>query len=367
VGRAALWLVVGLFTFAIAVSAWRNVNHRSAIDFYFFWEAAGHVVGGHASAVYLPHLAAAGHLRPLAYPPPFLFLIAPFGLLSFGVALASWLIVTGTLYLVSTRQPLRLALASPAAAYNGLFGQAGFLTSAIMLGGANLVGKRPIVAGLLLGCMVIKPHLAIFVPVALVAAKEWRVFAAAAASAFFLSLAAAAAFGAQIYALFGESLRTYGSALASGQWQWTLLASPYALFRDAGLQEPPALLLHGILAVFAAWLVCTSWREKWESRVAVLAAASMLGSPYLFTYDAVMMVVPLGYLVASGRARWALAVGLLLALPLLGTTMPQEFGLSPPHLVPPNTTSIAALLSLLVIWRVQFGSVSGSHQRVFEG
>ena len=183
-GRAALWLAAGLFTFAIAVSAWRNVNHRSAIDFYFFWEAAGHVVGGHAWAAYLPHSAAVGHLRPLAYPPPFLFLIAPLGLLGFGIALASWLIVTGTLYLVSTGQPLRLALGSPAAAYNGLFGQAGFLTSAIILGGANLVEKRPVLAGLLLGCMVIKPHLAIFVPIALIAAREWRSLGAAAASAF---------------------------------------------------------------------------------------------------------------------------------------------------------------------------------------
>lgn len=271
--------------------------------------------------------------------------------MDFGPALAAWLLVTGALYLVAAKQPLRLALANPAAAYNGLFGQTGFLTSAIMLGAADLLARRPLLGGILFGCMVIKPHLALFVPLAMIAGRLWPSLVAAVASAAGLSILAALLFGPAIYPVFVSSILAYASWLAGAQWDWNMLASPYALIRQAGLGHIAALAVHAAVAAVAGWLVWRAWSEKWDSRVAVLAAASMLGSPYLFTYDGVLLVAPIGYLAMSGKARWAIVIGLLLFIPLAGTSLLPILPGAATSM--PNTTALAAAVSLVGLWRAR--------------
>ncbi len=350
-GRGALWIVAALLAYKVGRAAFLNAQRLGGIDFFYFWDAAGHLLSSDAFTAYSLHPSPIGEIWPLAHPPAFLLFIAPLGLMDFGPALAAWLLVTGALYLVTARQPLRLALANPAAAYNGLFGQTGFLTSAIMLGAASLLARRPLLAGFLFGCMVIKPHLALFVPLALVAGRLWSSLVAAVASAAGLSILAAILFGPAIYSLFVRSILAYASWLAGAQWDWSLLASPYALIRQAGLSHVAALAAHAAIAAVAGWLVWRAWGERWDSRVAVLAVASMLGSPYLFTYDGVLLVAPVGYLAMSGNARWAIAIGLLLFIPLAGTSLlPILPGASASM---PNMTAVAAVLSLLGLWRAR--------------
>jgi hypothetical protein len=43
--------------------------------------------------------------------------------------------------------------------------------------------RRPYLAGSLFGLMIFKPQLGLLLPVALIAGRQWRVFAAAAATA----------------------------------------------------------------------------------------------------------------------------------------------------------------------------------------
>ena len=68
-------------------------------------------------------------------------------------------------------------MAMPPVLINAITGQAGFLIAALFIGGMALLPKRPLLGGMLLGLMVIKPQLGLVLPFALAAGREWRAFA----------------------------------------------------------------------------------------------------------------------------------------------------------------------------------------------
>ncbi|WP_448875846.1 glycosyltransferase 87 family protein, partial [Enterobacter hormaechei] len=67
---------------------------------------------------------------------------------------------------------------------------------------ALLLPRRPAVAGLCWGLLAFKPHLALLVPVVLLAAGAWRAFVAAAAGALALTALAWVVFGTATFEAF---------------------------------------------------------------------------------------------------------------------------------------------------------------------
>ena len=328
---------------------WGHMQSNGRIDFFSFWDAGTKTLRHRAAEIYVPRMSYGGLAQPLGYPPPFLLVTAPLALLTYGAALALWLTLTGLAYFLSARQPLRLAILNPPAAYNILLGQTGFLTSALLVGGANSIAATPLIGGALLGAAIVKPHLALMVPVALIAGREWRALASGAATAVFLLAAAAIAFGPHIYADWWGSASQYRDLLQGGFWHFNMLASAYGALRWSGLGNTAALLGQLAIAILAASVVAISWRERWKSKVAVLAAATLLSSPYLFSYDAVLMIAPLGYL-ATSRSWRAVAIWVLMLEPLFAKIGRYDYL---PFLTAnlPNIIPLAAALSLFFLWQ----------------
>ena len=100
------------------------------------------------------------------------------------------------------------------------------------------------------------------------------------------------------------------------------------------------MLFHAAIAAGAAILVWLAWSRDWEQKIPILAAATMLGSPYLLAYDATLMIAPAGYFVARQRYWVVGLIGLLCALPVL-------FVWGAYH--GPNTIGIAAAVSLAAL------------------
>ena len=73
---------------------------------------------------------------------------------------------------------LFLAVA-PGVAVNVFFGQNGFLTAALLIGGLVNLDRRPILSGILFGMLTIKPQFGLLLPVLLLITGRWRVIAAA--------------------------------------------------------------------------------------------------------------------------------------------------------------------------------------------
>ena len=137
--------------------------------------------------------------------------------------------------------------------------------------------------------------------------------------------------------------------------------------KNAGANRPPIaqtrrdiLKSTAALAALAATIVAISWRQRWPSKVAVLAAASLLAPPYLFSYDAVMMIAPLGYFAAS-RSWKAVAIWVLMLEPLFARMGRYNYA---PALISnlPNTLPIAAALSLFLLWKDRHEQLPESHQ-----
>jgi len=353
----ALAAIVLLFALAELAANARAPTDR---DFVAFWAAAKLALAGTPAAAYdngALHAVQAGAVRftrqaaqmPFAYPPAFLALVLPFGWLSFPAALAAWAAATAGPFLLAVRRLCPrsglLALAFPPVLVNAALGQNGFVTAALFIGGLALLQARPFAAGLLLGALAIKPQLALLVPVALIAGGHWRAIAGAAAAAAAVLALGLAAFGPDATSAWLAQMPLYAQIARDGLVGWPKLASVYAAARQAGLAAGPALAVHLAVAAAAAAAVWRAWRPGAEplARASVLAAATMLASPYLFLYDALILVVPLLWLAARG-APPAL-VGALWLLPAV--TIAQSFGFNGPV----NLMPLLALALLALAWR----------------
>ena len=310
----------------------------------YFWVGAAVITTTIIGAVCLQSLAGPLNadftmfwkLKELAYPPPYLLVIKPFTLLPYGAAFILWVTLTGALYLWASREAKLPAIANPAAAFNGMIGQNGFLTGAIMFAGLHELAAKPWRGGAILGLLIIKPHLALVLPVAVVAARAWQAIPAALGSIALLLLLSFLVFGSEAYVQFFELSAKYGTYVKDGAWNWNELASFYALGRWAGLPVALAWTVHIVVAFAAAAAVWFAWREDWEGKIALTSAAALLMSPYLFTYDAVLLTLALACL------RWpgALVMMALLFIPLVRVFTDLDL---------PNTVPVAAVVPVLII------------------
>lgn len=342
VGYAIVFVIIMVWTWVIIFT------EQKASDFLSYWAAARLAVEATPELAYdiAAHralelsIADPEGLLPFPYPPPFLLILMPLGLIPYWLGFALWVAATAALYLLVSRgiAPLAYRLAHPQALANALIGQNGFLTTAIFIAGMRALERRPLLAGAILGLLVIKPQLALLLPIALLAGREWRAIAGAAASSTALLLLALLALGTDAYLGFFEILPVYTEAMATSRWPWNELASVFAFARHLGVPQLPALAIHAIVALGATALVWRAWSSRSEARAPVLATAILLVPPYMFTYDALLLIVPMGWLIVRERAPVAVAVAWLCCLLPIVTYIGFYPG--------PNPIPVAALLCL---------------------
>jgi hypothetical protein len=291
-------------------------------DFVNVWAAGRLVLEGHPAAVYdwpahkLVEEAAVGHAFGgyfgWHYPPTFLFVAAALSLLTYATAYAVWVFGTFPIYLaairaiVGERTGYLLAAAFPALLANFIVGQNGFLTAGLVGGALVLLPRRPIVAGLLLGLLTYKPHLGLLFPIALVAAGYWRAFFTAAMVAVLMAVSAWFAFGSDTWQAFFANIGHTSQAFLSDGWaDWGKLQTAFGLTRMLGGGETLAWAVQGAVALVAAIAIALLWRSRaaYEIKAAALATGAMLATPYLYTYDLVVLAVPLAFLFRLGRVR----------------------------------------------------------------
>jgi hypothetical protein len=292
---------------------------RGGSDFLAFWLAGREVWGGDPAHAYdIAHTANAQralgfrNVSPFLSPPPFLALVAPFALAPYIVALGAWLGLTyaafaGALATLAPRRLLWPAMAFPAVLVCGMAGQTGLLTAALIIGSLGALGaRRTVLAGILIGCLVIKPHLAVLFPFALAARGHWRAFGAAAVTAVLLVAGSAALFGLDAFtAYFAQSSRMAAILLTPDSPLAGKLQSVLGLFLSLGATPSLAWTAQGVAALTAIGLTVRSWRSDADilQRGAVLCAAIPLATPYVFAYDLPLLIVPLLWLAREAIQR----------------------------------------------------------------
>jgi arabinofuranan 3-O-arabinosyltransferase len=209
---------------------------------------------------------------------------------------------TTVVYLIVRRRAaVALVLASPFTAWNIGSGQTGLLTGALVGASLLLLERRPVVAGVFIGCLTYKPQFGILFPVALVAAKAWRAIISAAATTALLAGISIAAFGTDPWAEFPRQLAAQSSLYLGddpNRNNWGLQDTVYGLVHYLGGGAAVAWLAQGITTFGAALIIWLLWRSRarYKLKAATLAAASLIATPYAFAYEMAAVAVPLGFL-----------------------------------------------------------------------
>jgi len=309
-------------------------------DFSDVYAAGGYVLDGQPEAPFDPVAQHArqrkifGEATPFYgwhYPPFFLFVAAALALMPYGVALAVWQAATLGLYLLTIRAILHptfqtgptppgissatvgttfdwllLALAFPAVLINIGHGQNGFLTAALLGTALVQLDRRPLLAGLLFGCLAYKPQFGLMLPIVLAASGRWRAFAAAAAAVALLAAATTIAFGPHVWQAFLDSTRfTRLVALEQGDTGWHKIQSIFAWARMWGASIPVAYALQGVAIMALGAALVRLWRSvaPYALKAAALCLAAILATPYTFDYDMMVLAPAIAFIAADGFAR----------------------------------------------------------------
>ncbi len=320
-------------------------------DFINFWSGPFLALHQRASEIYnfdafhaFEQTIVGEHLQGYnySYPPMLLVLTAPLAFLPYIPGFVLWISVSWFAFYRALRlamprgRTLLLALATPAVFVNAVAGQAGTWTAALFGGGLGLLDRRPILAGSLLGMLIYKPQLGIFIPVALIAGRRWQACAAAAATAGGLVAISLLWLGPDIFADYLQRLALIRQfSLEDGTGVWHRSLSVFVAARRLGADVAVAYAVQAIFAGFAALAVAAVWFRdaSFGIRNATLLLGTCLATPYLQDYDLVFGALVVAWLWQDADIRRMpelplfVASAALLLIPLFGASLAHLTGL----------------------------------------
>lgn len=248
-----------------------------------------------------------------SYPPTILLLASPFGQLGYLPALISWSAIGVALFLtvawrhVADWRVLVPIAISPAALFCLVSGQSSYLTAAMLIAIFALLDWRPVMAGVLIGFLTVKPQLGILFLFMLMASGRWRIFVAAAVTSLALVAVTAAVFGAQVWIDFVvKGLPVQGMVLADPERIATpFFPTVFMNLRGIDLGATAAMAIQALFSAGAIGAVAWAFRFRRHADPALLRALFLAGSacasPYLLSYDLLPLTFAAVALLAAGR------------------------------------------------------------------
>jgi hypothetical protein len=264
---------------------------------------------------------------PWTYPPQFDLLVAPLALLPMGLAYSVFMIGTLAAYLATLKRiaaenfvPV-LILLTPVIVITVRCGQNGFLTGTLI--GLTCLGllTRRSLAGLPLGLMIIKPHLAVGFAVYTLVNRLWGTALVAAMTVAATSALATVLLGPAVWTAFLDGVREARVFLEHGFYPFFRMISLYAVVRTFGFSALVATTAQVLVAIFALGMVVLASRQlSPRQSLGVAAIATLLISPYAYDYDLLILGIGLGLLLPDltdlGTERERLALYAL--IPFIG-------------------------------------------------
>ena len=267
---------------------------------------------------------------PFAYPPSYLLLLWTLGLLTVRVAYGAFLAVNLAAYIAATWQRGRgclstgLAVIAPSTVVALAMAQNSLLVAALLFGGCRLVGRRPIMAGVLFGLMSFKPQFGLLIPVALISAREWRCFAAATATVLASVITSGAVFGWNTWTAMPTALaglNHFVSPLGFAARSPTISASLRLLGAGPEAVRAGQLLAAALAGVTVFWCFRRGFRQL---PVAALMVSVFFTTPYAFDYDLPILTCAVLLICldakSTGVVLWAweiIVLAFIIALPYL--------------------------------------------------
>ena len=323
--RTRLWAAAGLWggSLLLAFNLYAAIatyvpQYAVRNDFRLIYGAAlngwqngyGHLYDLAAQKAVVESLGSGTYWSPYLNPPTLAWIATPFLAMPFEAALFLWTLLIAGAALLAWRLVAPgsgLTRAAHLALFLGLFPTAfglmvgqpvALVAAAVAVAWWLASHQRPVLAGLALSLIAIKPQLALLVPLCLLVAGHGRMFTA--------WLSATAVMVAVALVLLGpEGLQRYRDALAlAAQWEPT---RRYAIAGPLGLGPQ----LYAVQAVVVAVAVVAAWRQRNMGPARPIATgilASLLFTPYVGFQDFAMLVVAGWLLIRSGATSVQVAL-----------------------------------------------------------
>ena len=337
--------IVAVLLFVVFVGGLlANAGDTLGFDFLAYHAAAVRVLGG--QPLYDMSFVESGGFGLFYYPPPFLPLVLPFGLLEAATAIRLWIVVLLAALAVGVAiLPVSLTIRWWIVLLAGVswpFGYAiklGQVGPLLFLGFA--VGWRwldaPVRSGLAIAVgTAIKLQPGILLVWAFLT-RRWGTVLIGVIALGLLSVVSTAFTGANAWTDFVTLIRRVGDPIATEH-----NLTPGAVVWQLGVDTATAGLVQAATTTLAlAAVVLAAWRATAEAAFLVAVVASQLVSPILWDHYALLLLLPVAYLCAAGH-WWAVLVPLAMATVLTGVIPPAIY---------PLAFVVMLLATLFVGWR----------------
>lgn len=283
------------------------------VDFDAFYIVGQMVWEGRLAEAYDPDVmramqkAASGTdtFMPWTYPPPFDLVTALFPFGSRGLSYALFISLTFVGYVFVLHRLAGIYLSAvlfailPTLIITVRIGQNGFLTGALVGLFCLTMLRGRTLAGVPLGLMVIKPHLAIGLGVLVLVTRRWNVLLTGLAVVAAVSALATLCFGTDVWLAFKASVPEAKENLEKGLYTIYRMTSTFAAAFTLGAPAGLAMIAQVCVAVMAlAAIVLASLKGMPLRQVLGLSCfATLAVSPYNYDYD--MPILGLGLAVLA--------------------------------------------------------------------
>jgi hypothetical protein len=248
---------------------------------------------------------------PWAYPPPLTAAVPLLPLAGLAWSYMLFMVATLLLYLWTlSRLNVRLVGAAMLAVYPALvlvvrLGQNGMLTGSLIGLFLLALSRQRHSAGVPLGLMVIKPHLAIAIGLVPLLQRRWTVVVVAASVVALSCAAATIVLGLQVWPAFLSGVGAAGEYLREGLFPLYRMSSIYAAVRSFDASPSTAMAVHVLGALVALGLVALAWRRGLRSTrlLALACLATVFVSPYNYDYDLACLAVAVALILPELLAR----------------------------------------------------------------
>jgi hypothetical protein len=205
------------------------------------------------------------------------------------------------------------------------------LTAALLGSALALLDRRPIVSGILIGCLAYKPQFGLLIPLVLIVSARWRVFASAAVTVAVMALAVTVAFGTEVWsAFFSSGTFTRTIVLEQGGTGWFKIQSVFSWVRMWGGGIALAYIMQAAVTLALAAALCWLWRSRasFALKAAGLLIGTLLATPYSLDYDLMLLAPAIAYLATDGIARGLAPfektmLAALWIVPIIARSVPQ--------------------------------------------
>lgn len=302
-----------------------------AEDLVAFHRAGEMALAGDAAATYDParfRADLADHQKGLLWlnPPHALLILAPAAMLPYGAAKAAWmalgvLSMLAILNFAKVRAPAAavVALLSPALLLSTILLQLGAFIAVGFAAALALAPKRPLVAGIILAFLTMKPQYGLMAPLFLAATGQWRVIVSAASSTFALVAISVAIFGADSWVSFFNALSSVHAPFSRQVLEGTVTFSQTAAKLGGGEAARAASQTLGALAcAVVVWFGAR--RLARIDAIALTLLASLAAAPSAWIYDWPIVAAGLAFL--SARPVWPAPVQAAASLAWLAPLVP---------------------------------------------